>query len=114
MGVSEITHVNIVAQTGAVGGWIILAEHLQRIAANRRLNCPRNDVDFGRVILANGAVRVRTSSIEVAQRDPAEAVRPLDVFERTLDRQLRFAVGVDRPLLSNPLRYLFTRLYSRV
>jgi hypothetical protein len=50
------------------------------------------------VILAERAVRIGAGRVEVAQRDRPQAVGPLEVRQRPLDRELRLAVGVDRAL----------------
>ena len=94
--IGQVAHVNVVAQAGAVGRRIVVAEHLQRPPAGRRFDRARNQVDLGLVVLADRAVGMRARGIEVAQRDPAQAVRALDMRQRALDRQLGLAVGVDR------------------
>ena len=50
------------------------------------------------VIFADEPIGIGAGGIEVAQRDRSQAVRALEVRQGALDRQLGFAVGVDRPL----------------
>jgi hypothetical protein len=42
----EILDVDVIAQTGAVGRWVIVAEHLKRRSAGRGVNRARNRVDL--------------------------------------------------------------------
>ncbi len=55
-------------------------------------------MNFGVVILPELTVRVGARGVEVPQRDPAHTMGALEVRERTLDRELRLAVAVDRLL----------------
>jgi hypothetical protein len=54
---------------------------------------PRHEMRLGRVILADRAVGVGPGGVEVAQGDPAQAVRPRVPAESALERELRLAVG---------------------
>ena len=70
----------------------------------------RNEVDLRVVVLAERAVRIGAGGVEIAQPDRADAVGPLEMRQRPLDRQLGLAVGVDRPLR---MRFVDRRLAAR-
>ena len=53
VGVGEVADVDVVAQAGAVGRRIVLAEHLQRRAAGGGANRQRDEVNLVGVILAD-------------------------------------------------------------
>ena len=98
VGVRQVADVDVVAQTGAVWRWIVVAEHQQSSAPRGRLDRARNEVNFRRVVFANLAVRVCSRGIEIAKRDRVQAERVVEMRQRTLDGQLRLAVAVDRNL----------------
>src|SRR5207237_4607707 len=99
----------VVAQAGAVGRRVILAEDLERRATARRLERARDHVDFRRMILAELAIRIGAGGIEVAEPDRADAVRPLEMRQRVFYGELRLATGVDR---RRRMRLTNRRLYG--
>ena len=96
--IRQVADVNVVPQAGSVGRRIVLAEHLQRRAAVGRPNRQRDEMDLGIVVFADLAARVRTGRVEIAQGDPPQSVRALEMRQRPLDRELGFAVRVGRML----------------
>ena len=60
------------------------------------LDRARDHVNLRSVILAELAVGIRTGGVEVAQPDRPDAVRPLEVRQRMLDRELGLSVRVHR------------------
>ena len=87
---------HVIAKAGAIRRRIVLPEHVERRPALRRLERPGNDMDLGGMIFAQLAVRVGPGRVEIPQTDRPDAIGPLEVRERVLNRQLRLAVGVDR------------------
>ena len=53
-------------------------------------------MNLGIVVFADRAVRVRAGRVEIAQRDPSQAVRALEMRKRPLHGQLGVPVRVDR------------------
>ena len=96
VGVGQVGHVDVIAKARPIRRRIVLAEDVERGAAQRRLERARDHVDFRCVVFTELAVRVRAGGVEVAQADRADPVGALEVRQRVLDRQLRLAVGVDR------------------
>ena len=94
--VGDVRDVDVVADAGAVRGVVVAAEDPDLGAqAERHLQQDRDQVRFGHVVFA--ALRRRPAGVEVAERDVAQAVRRRVPRQRPLERQLRGAVGVDRP-----------------
>ena len=96
--VGQIGHVDVVAQARAVRRRVVVAEHLQALAAGRGVDRARDDVNLRRVILAELAVGIGAGGVEIAKRDRADAVRALEVRKRALDRRAWTRRSVDRPL----------------
>jgi hypothetical protein len=96
--VGEVRHVDVVAQARPVRRGIVVAEHLQRVPAGRRVDGARNQMDLRGMILADVAVGIRAGGVEVAQRHGTNIVGPLEMRKRPLHCQLRVAVAVDGPL----------------
>ena len=70
----EVVHVNKVAKTRPIRGVVIVAEHLKTVTAKRRIDGPRNQVDFRCVVFSQFTVRIRPCGIEIAQRNRPEPV----------------------------------------
>ena len=67
---------NVVADTGAIGGGVIGAEDLDvRPLSEDGLEDERDEVSFRIVVLADLVVRVSARGIEVAQRNPFQSMR---------------------------------------
>jgi len=79
----EIGDVDVVAQAGAVGRRVVVAEHLQTRTTGRRRDRPRDDVNLRRVVLADFGVRIGAGRVEVTERDPVDAVGAFVVRQRT-------------------------------
>ena len=96
MPISEVGHVDVVADAGAVGRRVVRPEHAQV-----RPDPERHLLDVGHQVvrdadgvLADAPRRVRAHGVEVPQQDHAPAVLGLgDVRENVLDHQLGAAVG---------------------
>ena len=50
------------------------------------------------MVFAEEALGIGARRVEIAQRHRADAIRPLEMRQRPLDRELGLAVGIDRPL----------------
>src|SRR4029453_6373336 len=99
MRVSQVADVNVVPEAGAIGGRVILTEYFERRPAVRGANGQRNQMDLRIVVFANLSARVGTRGVEVAQRDPLQSERALEMWQRPLDREFRFTVRVGGMLL---------------
>ena len=99
MGRRQIVDVDVIANAGAVGRGIVVAENRDVFALpERHLQHDRNQVRLGRVVLAHVALRARAGGVEVTQRRVAQAVGRGVIGQRLLDDQLGEAVRIDRPL----------------
>ena len=68
--IGEITHMNVIAHTGAVCGRIIITKNGEGFAfPDGRLEQERDRVRFRNVTFADFTVRIRACSVELAQRD---------------------------------------------
>jgi len=93
VGVGKIGDVDVVANTGAVGGVVVVAEDEDFFAtAEGDVEDEGNDVGLGLVGFA--AVGERAGYVEVAEGGVAEAVDAVEPAEHVLDEELGFAVGV--------------------
>ena len=98
MGVRQVGHVHEIADARAVRRRVVVAEHRQRRPARGRRERQGNQVLFRPVVLADEPVGIGAGRVEIPQDDRAQPVRALEVRQRPLDRQLRLAIRVDRPL----------------
>src|SRR5262252_4217044 len=94
----QVADMNVVAQAGAIRRRIVVAEHLKPRAPGRRVDRSRDDVNLRRMIFADFAVGIGTRGVEIAKRHEVNAVRALEMRERSLDGQLGFAIAVDGTL----------------
>src|SRR6185437_10409 len=84
---------NVVADAGAVFGWVIPAVDFDALAAaQRHVENERDDMRLGLMGLA--ASFDGSGDVEVAEAGVAEAVDAVEPFEHMLDQQLGFAIGV--------------------
>src|SRR3954471_1550177 len=67
MRIGKVGDVDVISEAGAVRGGIVVAEHLQFAATGGGLDGARDEVNLGRVIFTDLAVRIGTSRVEVAQ-----------------------------------------------
>jgi hypothetical protein len=99
VGVGQVGDVDVVADAGAVGGGIVVAEDameaggpgLRRAPAGIR--CDSGSWASPRVTPSLPALG-RAGHVEVAQRGGAQAVNPVEPAEHVLHQQLGFAVGI--------------------
>src|SRR6185369_6782412 len=96
MSVGQIHHVYIVAETGAVGSRVILAEDIDRRPSPGRFYRARDYVNLRCVVLTEFPVRIGTRGVEVSQADRSDSIRTLEVRQRMLDGKLRLSVRIDR------------------
>ena len=97
MSVDEVGDLDVVANAGAVAGWIILAEHVHRGKASQRgLHAALDQVGRIERRLAVPALRIGARDIEIAQRDIAEIIGARAILQHPLDHQLGTAIGRDR------------------
>ena len=96
MRVGQVGYVDVVAQTGAVRGRVVLSVDLHSGSGLCRRNRARNDMNLWIVIFAELAVGIRAGRVEIPQPDRPDAVCALEVRQCPLHRQLRLAVAVDR------------------
>ena len=97
VGIGQIGDVDVVADAGAVGGGVIVAEQGQRRAvAGDRLHRQRDEVRFGIVELANLAIGVGAGGVEVAKSYCAYPMRGTEIGDHLLGGPFRLAVGIDR------------------
>ena len=97
MAVGKVGDVNIIADAGAVGGRIIIAEQGQwRSVAGCRLHRQRNQMRFGFMELANLPVGVRARSVEISKRRGPKTMRRGKILDHPFGGPFGLAVGVDR------------------
>ena len=91
----QVADVDVVADAGAIGGGVVIAEDLDAFAlAQGHLQRQRDEMRLGMMILA--ALGRGASGVEVAQRGIAQAVHAVEPVEQALQDVLRFAVGAAR------------------
>ncbi len=84
---------DVVADAGAVGGGVVVAEDEDFFAAAEGdIEDEGDDVGLGLVSFA--AVGEGSGYVEVAERGVAEAVNLIEPAEHVLDEELGFAIGV--------------------
>ena len=95
MRLSEIGHMNVVSNAGAVGCGIVGAEDLQfRSGAGRRAESERDEVTLGLMQFADFSAFVRSGCIEVAQAGEAKPVGTIVSFQRMFEEKLGNAIGI--------------------
>ena len=95
MRIREIGDVDVVADGGAVRGRVVVAEDGDLVqTAHRGEDCPRDEVCFGLVALADLAVGVAAAGIKVSEANRTQAVGGFVVCQCVLDRELRASVGI--------------------
>ncbi|CAB4594766.1 unannotated protein [freshwater metagenome] len=103
--VGEVLDVDVVADAGAVGGGVVVAEHLDgRPLAERRLHHERDQVERLRPVLADHGVLAGAGRVEVPQVHGAQPVGDAVPAEDPLDHRLGLgvdALGVDRGVLGD-------------
>src|SRR5690348_13752007 len=96
MRVAQIGDVDVIADGSPVGGRIIGAVDLDRLAgAERRTQYPRDQVGFRVVILPDLALGIGASGIEIAQGRKTEPVSAGIPIQCPLDGELCLAIGVE-------------------
>ena len=97
MRLRQIAHMDVVADTGAVGRWVVRAEHRDLAALSVcDLQDQRNKVGFGEMRFAERTVRMRAAGIEIPQRGVPQAGRSRRTYR---DFLRRFAVWHEEPHL---------------
>ncbi len=99
MGFGQVGHVNVVANGGSVGRWVVGAEDLELFAATESgFDREGNEMRFRVVVLADLAVGIGASGVEITERSESNGVGLLVPAEDLLDRELRLAVRIHRHL----------------
>ena len=97
MRLSEIGHMNVVTNAGAIGRGIVGAEDLQfRSGAGRRAESERDEVALRLMQFADFSAFVRSGGIEVAQAGEAKPVTTIVSFQRVFEKKLGNAIGIHR------------------
>ena len=98
MGFRKVRNMDVVADAGAVGSWVVFAINADgRTAAHGDVKDERDEVRFGVVGLAAGdAVGALggASDVEIAQRGIAEAVNSVEPGEHVFNEKFGFAVDI--------------------
>jgi 3-oxoacyl-[acyl-carrier-protein] synthase II len=99
VGAAEIVDMHIVAQAGAIGRFVIVAEDLERLAqALGGIDGERDQVRLGIVVFSDLAIFGCTGGVEVAESRKAEPVGVSERLQRVFNIELGLPVRVDRSL----------------
>src|SRR6185312_14467694 len=99
MTVREVADVNVIANAGAVGCGVIVAEDLQRIALPQNgFKGRRDQARLAFMNFAQLAAFVRAGGIEIAQRRGSDAIRAIVSLQRVLEEELGGPIGIHRVL----------------
>ena len=97
MSIRKIGYVDVITDTGAVGGGIIVAENREALLfSGRRIKEERNDMRLGDVTLADLAIGIGTRGIKITQRNERERKRHGAFPQHALANHLRGAVRINR------------------
>ena len=97
MGLSQIDHMDIVADWRAIGGVIVLAKDRKALArAKAGLAEKRDQMGLRHMAFTDLAVRISPCRIEIAQRRPAEGMGLTQPAQGPLKGQFRGTVRIDR------------------
>ena len=95
MSVGQVTDVDVIADGGAVGGVVVIAENEDLVAMSKcYLQYKRNEVGFHLAVLANAAVG--TGDVKVAQRRRPQAVGLGIGGDHVVDCELGCAIRIRR------------------
>ena len=97
MGVGDIRDVDIVPKAGTVGRLVIRTVDVNGCPIERRGDHERNQVCLRIVLLADFAVRIGARGIEIAQRNPGQAIGYARIGQHLFDKELRPAIRIYRP-----------------
>lgn len=96
VGGGEVVDVDVVSDAGAVGGGVVGAENGDSFDVTADGHEDAGDkVGFGVVVLADAAIKVTATSVEVAEEDRLEAKGGFAVAEDALEHEFAGAIGVD-------------------
>ena len=99
MRIGEVRDMNVVANGGAIGGWIIAAEHRKIVDMTLdRHHGSRNEMGFRIAEFTEFACRIGAARVEIAKSNGTNLMGPLIVRKNAFDHGLRGAVGVNRNL----------------
>ena len=99
MGFDEVLDVDVVADAGAVLGGVVGAEEVDvGFFTQGDLEQDGDEVGFGAVVFADGAVGGAAGNVEVARCGEGEVFGLRDVEKNVFDHELGVAVGIDRVL----------------
>ncbi|GCE85355.1 hypothetical protein MSKU9_3496 [Komagataeibacter diospyri] len=108
MRVSQIGHMDIVANAGAIMCRIIIAKQLQpRTTPQDAVNCQRDQMCFRLMIFPQPPQRVSACCVEIAQAGATHAMNAVCPYKRPLDKEFAFAIrgaGVDTGIMNDRLR----------
>jgi hypothetical protein len=95
VGIGDIEHVDVIADTGSVRCGVIRAEDIDvRQATGGGIEYPRNEMSFHAMMLA--AFLGGSSSIEIAEGHIFESGVELVIRQNLFEHELGFSIGVDR------------------
>ena len=99
MGFGQIAHMDVIADAGAIGGGVVVAEDLQvGAAARHHIKHERDQVGFRVVVFTQIAIGIGAGSIEIAENHTGQPVGSAKIAEQLLHHGLTAAVGIDRRL----------------
>src|SRR6266702_4338415 len=95
VGISDIEHMDVVAEAGSVRRGVIRAEDVDmRQATSSGIENPWNDVSFHAMMLA--AFLGRSGGVEIAKGHILEPGVDLVIGQNLFEHELGFSIGVDR------------------
>src|SRR5260370_5448609 len=97
MRLSQVGHVDVIADTGAGGVWVIYPVDFYSIAlARRSFHHNGQEMRFRIVNFAELSLRIRPSRVEVAQNSPPQIICPTVPIKGPFNKELGFAVRINR------------------
>ena len=101
MSFGQILDVDVIANSRSIGRLIVGPIDVDmRAFSERGVQDQWNEVRFGFMSFADFAFAVGSGSVEIALRHRSQAIGLVIPSQRPLDRELSFAIGVDRQLRS--------------
>ncbi len=95
VGRREIADMDVIADAGAVGGWVVVTKKLDGLAGYGGSEQEGDQVGFGLMLLAQVGFGLGCAGVEVAEDHAAEASVAVEIGEDALDHGFRFSIGAD-------------------
>ena len=93
---SQIGHMDIIANAGTVGRFIISAEYFNVLApAGCRIQYQRNQMGLGIMIFSDFAIRVGTGCVKIAQANMLQPVSGPVILQDFFDHAFGLAIRID-------------------